>query len=51
VRRISGTDALRAYALANARRSSGWDALVRELSIDCAWERLPTTRTPATSRR
>jgi hypothetical protein len=41
VRRISGTEALRAYALANQAAIERMDALVRELSIDCAWERLP----------
>ncbi len=41
VRRISGGDALRAYALANQAALERMDALVREHEIDCAWERLP----------
>ncbi|HEX2087562.1 MAG TPA: FAD-dependent oxidoreductase [Solirubrobacteraceae bacterium] len=41
VRRSSGKDALVAYANANVAALERMDALVREHSIDCAWERVP----------
>ncbi|HEX8207210.1 MAG TPA: FAD-dependent oxidoreductase [Solirubrobacteraceae bacterium] len=41
VRRIAGKDALLAYAHANVAALERMDALVREHSIDCSWERLP----------
>jgi glycine/D-amino acid oxidase-like deaminating enzyme/nitrite reductase/ring-hydroxylating ferredoxin subunit len=41
VRKVAGSDALRAYAHANVAALERMDALVREHSIDCSWERLP----------
>src|SRR3712207_3072712 len=41
VRKIAGKDALIAYAHANVAALERMDALVREHSIDCSWERLP----------
>ncbi|HEV3001465.1 MAG TPA: FAD-dependent oxidoreductase [Solirubrobacteraceae bacterium] len=41
VRRTCGSDALAAYAQANLAAVERMEALVRELAIDCGWERVP----------
>ncbi|HEX8084891.1 MAG TPA: FAD-dependent oxidoreductase [Solirubrobacteraceae bacterium] len=41
VRKVAGKDALIAYAQSNAAALERMDALVREHSIDCSWERVP----------
>jgi glycine/D-amino acid oxidase-like deaminating enzyme/nitrite reductase/ring-hydroxylating ferredoxin subunit len=41
VRRVSGHDALVAYAQANAAALERMDALVRSSALECSWERVP----------